>query len=104
MEKARDLLINTRLPIRHVGEAVGCPDQNYFSRLFKNYTGFSPIEYRNHIRIERAKEFLSHPATPIKHISERCGFANSNYFCDAFKKAEGISPSEYRKQNRRIAE
>ncbi len=76
----------------------------HFSRLFKNYTGFSPIEYRNHIRMKRAKEFLSHPATPIKRISERCGFANSNYFCDAFKKAEGISPSEYRKQNRRIAE
>lgn len=69
----------------------------HFSRLFKNYTGFSPIEYRNHIRIERAKEFLSYPGNSIRHIAERCGFANANYFCDAFKKAEGISPSEYRK-------
>lgn len=69
----------------------------HFSRLFKNYTGFSPIEYRNHIRIERAKEFLSYPANTIKHIAEICGYANANYFCDAFKKAEGISPSEYRK-------
>ena len=69
----------------------------HFSRLFKNYTGFSPIEYRNNIRIERSKEFLSYPATSIKHIAELCGFANANYFCDAFKKSEGISPSDYRK-------
>ena len=49
MEKARDLLINTRLPIRHVGEAVGCPDQNYFSRLFKRHTGLSPSEFRKNV-------------------------------------------------------
>ena len=46
MEKARDLLLGTRLPIREVGEAVGCPDQNYFSRLFKKHTGMSPSEFR----------------------------------------------------------
>jgi AraC-like DNA-binding protein len=45
MEKARDLLLNTRLPIREVGDAVGCPDQNYFSRLFKEQFGQSPSQY-----------------------------------------------------------
>ena len=49
MDKARDLLINTRLPIREVGELVGCPDQNYFSRLFKKHTGMSPSEFRKNI-------------------------------------------------------
>lgn len=46
MEKARDLLLNTRLSIREVGELVGCPDQNYFSRLFKKHSGLSPSEFR----------------------------------------------------------
>ena len=49
MDKARELLLNTRLPIREVGELVGCPDQNYFSRLFKKHTGMSPSEFRKNI-------------------------------------------------------
>ena len=49
MEKARDLLLGTRLSIREVGEAVGCPDQNYFSRLFKKHSGLSPSEFRKNM-------------------------------------------------------
>ena len=49
MDKARDLLLNTRLPLREVGELVGCPDPNYFSRLFKKHTGMSPSEFRKNI-------------------------------------------------------
>ena len=69
----------------------------HFSRLFKNYTGFSPIEYRNNIRIRSAKGFLSYPRYSINQVAELCGFANANYFCKAFIKAEGMSPSAYRK-------
>ena len=49
MEKARDLLLNTHLSIREIGELVGCPDQNYFSRLFKKHAGTSPSEFRKNI-------------------------------------------------------
>ena len=49
MEKAKDLLINSPLSIREVGEAVGCPDQNYFSRIFKKHIGLSPSDFRKNI-------------------------------------------------------
>jgi YesN/AraC family two-component response regulator len=40
------LLTNPELSIRQIGEAVGYPEQGYFSRIFKKYTGKSPLEYR----------------------------------------------------------
>ena len=47
MQKAQQLLShNSDLLIHQVGEAVGYPDQGYFSRIFKKQTGLSPLEYR----------------------------------------------------------
>ncbi|MDD2356098.1 MAG: AraC family transcriptional regulator [Lachnospiraceae bacterium] len=33
--------------MRQIGEAVGYPEQGYFSRIFKKATGLSPLEYRD---------------------------------------------------------
>lgn len=44
--KAKELLYNTDLPISQIAEHVGIVDQNYFSRLFKQYVGISPRAYR----------------------------------------------------------
>ena len=46
IDKAKDLLKNTSLSVRQVGEAVGIADTNYFSRVFKKNTGKTPFEYR----------------------------------------------------------
>lgn len=46
INRARTLLEDQKLSIRQVGEAVGYPDQAYFSRIFKRYMGVSPQKYR----------------------------------------------------------
>ena len=46
VNSARSLLQSTDLSIRQVGEKVGYADQNYNSRVFKRYTGYSPSELR----------------------------------------------------------
>jgi len=47
MQKAQQLLTHhTELSIRQIGEAVGYPEQGYFSRIFKKQNGSSPLEYR----------------------------------------------------------
>jgi YesN/AraC family two-component response regulator len=44
---AQNLLTTSpELSVRQIGEAVGYPEQGYFSRIFKKYTGKSPLEYR----------------------------------------------------------
>lgn len=46
MSRAEELLRSADMSVREVGEAVGYPDQNYFSRLFRSMTGRSPSEVR----------------------------------------------------------
>ncbi len=45
--QARRLLESRpELEVKEIGESVGYPDQAYFSRVFKQAVGVSPLEYR----------------------------------------------------------
>jgi two-component system response regulator YesN len=46
MEKAKELLVSTQLPILQIAENVGYPNEKYFSRLFRELEGVTPSEYR----------------------------------------------------------
>lgn len=46
MEKAKQLLSDSRYKITDISSRVGYSDGNYFGKSFKKYTGFSPSEYR----------------------------------------------------------
>lgn len=45
-EAKRLLISDTEMEIQKIGEMVGYKDSFYFSRIFKNYTGIQPREYR----------------------------------------------------------
>ena len=42
---AKALILNSPWKMSKIGESVGFPDEYYFSRVFKKYTGKSPTEY-----------------------------------------------------------
>lgn len=46
INKAKDLLLHTDIPIAQIGEKVGYIDQSYFSKVFKKNVKMSPSEYR----------------------------------------------------------
>lgn len=50
VKNAQKLLENTDLPIRQIGEQCGMTDAKSFSRIFKQYTGITPSQYRIRIR------------------------------------------------------
>ncbi len=52
MEKAAELLKNSRYKVYEVSTLVGYKTTKYFSKLFKQYTGLTPNEYKNHITKE----------------------------------------------------
>ncbi len=47
MKKAAQLLAHSEESIYRIAQCVGYDNFSYFSRLFKNYSGLSPKEYRN---------------------------------------------------------
>ncbi len=46
MEKAKDLLGFTAIPVGEAGALCGYPDPVYFARMFRQYTGLTPSAYR----------------------------------------------------------
>ncbi len=50
MQAARALLLEGDMPISTVAEAVGYSDYNYFTKVFKAETGFTPSAYRKQKR------------------------------------------------------
>jgi len=46
LQRAKELLLRTRLPIAEVAEKVGYQTAKYFNRIFKEYEGRSPGNYR----------------------------------------------------------
>ena len=70
----------------------------YFRRLFREYAGVSPSEYRTRRRVARAKELLRTSTLSVAAVSERLGFESVSYFCRVFKQRTGVSPAAYQKQ------
>lgn len=46
MEKAKKRLLSTELSVSDIGRAVGYPDSNYFTKVFKRTFGCTPTVYR----------------------------------------------------------
>jgi len=74
----------------------------YFSRLFTQETGYSPMRYLQNTRIEQARSLLLNTSGALSEVSALLGFDDVYYFSAVFKKATGISPGRYRKKNRHI--
>ena len=70
----------------------------YFRRLFKEYSGKSPNEYRMELRFNMAKRMLENNETTLDYIAEALGFESASYFCKIFKKKFGVSPGKYRNE------
>lgn len=66
----------------------------YISKIFKEETGDSPINYLINIRLNKAKELLEEGKLSIKAIAKLVGYDDAYYFSKLFKKHFGLSPSK----------
>lgn len=74
--------------------------QSFFSRKFKEVTGFGLSEYITLVRIKNAEKMLCENKMSVTDIAFACGFNDSSYFASAFRKLIGITPLKYAKSKK----
>ena len=65
-----------------------------FRKLFHEYTGQSPITYRNHIRLNDAKRKLQSGMYTVSEVAELTGFTNLSFFTRLYKAEFGHTPKD----------
>ncbi|WP_234123077.1 AraC family transcriptional regulator [Clostridium hydrogenum] len=68
----------------------------YISKIFKEQTGVSPINYLIKIRLEKAVHLLIGTNLSVKTIAKSVGYNDAYYFSKLFKKYYNCSPSRFK--------
>ena len=74
----------------------------HLMRVFREYTGMTPLNYHHLIRCRKAGELLSGTDLSISEIGEAVGFESSSHFSHIFRETEGCTPTEYRAKCRAL--
>lgn len=88
--------IDQELSISEIADMCNV-SETYFRRLFREYSGLTPMEYRMVNKINRAKLHLEYDDLAISEIAEILHFTDTAYFSKQFKTRVGMTPMEYKK-------
>jgi AraC family transcriptional regulator len=68
----------------------------HFARMFKQTTGFTPLQYVMEKKIEYSKSLLRNAELPLADIAFKLGFASQSHFTLHFRKLTGTTPKHFR--------
>lgn len=71
-------------------------NEKYFCRIFKEFTGHTPIDYVNLLRVDNAARLLIYQKLSVTEAAISSGFSDMSYFSKIFKKYKGMTPSRWR--------
>lgn len=72
-------------------------NMSYLSRIFKQETGYTFVEYLTKVRMEKAVKLLKETDLKAYQIAEEVGITNPHYFGICFKKWTGLSINDFKK-------
>jgi transcriptional regulator GlxA family with amidase domain len=84
-------------PVTELVERSGLPERT-FKRRFARATGYSPIAYVQHVRVEEAKRRLERTSESVDAISYLVGYEDPASFRRLFKRITGVTPAAYRRK------
>ena len=82
------------LSINMLGEKFGLTP-HYLSKLFKEQTGKTLLDFIHLVRLDHAKEMLVSRDRTVEEIAIEVGYTNRVTFTRAFKKYFGMTPGKY---------
>ena len=80
-------------PISYYAELCDMSEVN-FRRLFSEFFGMPPIEYRNELRLLDAREKLRSGEYNVTEVANALGFSNISFFIKLYKKKFGHTPKK----------
>lgn len=72
----------------------------WFIRSFKQYTGFTPLQYIISVRMTNARDLLSGQSRSVSEVAAMVGYEDALYFSRLFKRHTGVTPKAYRQAMR----
>jgi AraC family transcriptional regulator of arabinose operon len=87
--------IHRSLTLNEIASVVNI-SPSHFSNKFKEITGYSPIAYFNHLKLQKACQLLRFSQLRISEIAHEVGFDDPYYFSRLFSLNMGVSPKEFR--------
>ena len=91
------------LTLQGLGDALHASPY-YLSHVFKESSGYSPMQYLTRRRIGEAQNLLVETDLPIARIAEEVGYDTQNYFNLQFSKHVGMPPRKFRQSLHRTPE
>ena len=85
--------------LKEISEEFGF-SASHFSYLFRNRTGYAPLEYFSILKIQRACQYLDLTGLRIKEIAAALGYDDPYYFSRVFHKIMNMSPVDYRQKQK----
>lgn len=86
--------------IKEVAEHLNL-SEGYISRLFKEETNSTILEYITYYRMKKAVEMIKSEDVKIYEAAERVGYKDYRYFGMIFKRMVGVSPTEFKNLTRK---
>lgn len=81
------------ITLEHLAEKVYL-SPCYISRIFRQNTGASFLQYLTSIRMERAYEMLQTGKYSVGEVAEAVGYKDASYFSQVFRRKYGVCPHE----------
>ena len=68
----------------------------HFSRVFKQATGMSPLQFVTRERVTRAQQMIRETSRSLIEIALEVGYTSPSHFAQVFRRVAGVTPTEFR--------